>query len=338
MTPKQAIIFGGNGQDGSYLSEYLLELGYRVTAVGRRSSIDNTERLHQAFSFPQFYYVEGDITDPWSVASIISEHGTEAEIYNLAAQSHVGTSFNQPQLTWDVTAGGCLNCLEAIRMFAPKAKFYQASSSEMFGSSVTKSFDHFQDENTPFAPQSPYAIAKLAAHQMVACYRKAYEIHASCGILFNHESPRRGDNFVTKKITNYLRLLKENANYELGSSLPMLPKDFPKLKLGNLEASRDWGHAQDYIVAMHAMLQMPEPDDYVIATGETHTVREFLYRAFLELGIDDWHQFVEIDPTLFRPAEVPYLRGRYEKAHQAFGWEPTISFTQLVKDMVNDES
>ena len=319
---KTAIIFGVTGQDGSYLTELLLEKNYYVVGVARRVSTDNTSRILHLLDHPAFELQLGDITDTFSIYNILSEYSPVAEVYNLAAQSHVGTSFEQPGLTWDVTGKGVLNILEGVSAVTPEAKFYQASSSEMFGDSVTNLHgESFQNENTPFNPQSPYAIAKLAGHHAVRLYRESYGLHASCGILFNHESERRGDKFVTRKITKWI-----GDNYDsLGEN---------KLDLGNLYAERDWGHARDYVYAMWLMLQQEESDDYVVCTGETRTVEEFLVEAFRCINIWDYKEYVGIDEDLIRPAEVDYLRGDCSKARDVLGWKPKISFEQLVEIMV----
>ena len=355
---KTAVVFGVTGQDGSYLTDLLLSKDYRVIGVARRSSVDTTERLDQNINNADFIIVEGDITDGFCVSDIINKYEPD-EVYNLAAQSHVGTSFKQPTLTWDVTGGGCLNILEAIRV-SPRVddiRFYQASSSEMFGKNFTLTNDgKYQDENTAFMPQSPYAIAKLAAHHLVRNYRDSYGIHASSGILFNHESERRGENFVTRKITKWIgRFLaweKQNSalipslcRFEFAGDHIMLPRKrmyldmiktpiFSKLGLGNLQARRDWGHAKDYVRGMWLMLQQDEPDDYVIATGETHSVEEFLEYAFEHAGLGDWNQYVYIDPEFFRPAEVDYLLGNPTKAAEKLGWRPRIKFEELAQKMV----
>ena len=323
---KTAVVFGVTGQDGSYLTDLLLSKDYRVIGVARRSSVDTTERLDQNIKNVNFTLIEGDITDGFCVSDIINKYEPD-EVYNLAAQSHVGTSFKQPTLTWDVTGGGCLNILEAIRV-SPRVdniRFYQASSSEMFGKNFTLTDDgKYQDEDTAFMPQSPYAIAKLAAHHLVRNYRDSYGIHASSGILFNHESERRGENFVTRKITKWIGKFVASGKDE----------NFPKLRLGNLQARRDWGHAKDYVRGMWLMLQQEEPDDYVIATGETHSVEEFLEYAFEHAGLGDWNQYVYIDPEFFRPAEVDYLLGNPTKAAEKLGWRPRIKFEELAQRMV----
>ena len=365
----KAIIFGITGQDGSYLAELLLKKGYEVVGITRRVSVPTLNRITHIL--PKIKIIEGDITDAFSVSNVIKEEEPD-EIYNLAAQSHVGTSFKQPSLTWDVTAGGVLNILEAIRYSGRKdnIKFYQASSSEMFGKNFTQKkipsialenvlgtitlddkhsdsvcdLHKFQDEETPFAPQSPYAIAKLAAHHLVRNYRDSYGIFACSGILFNHESERRGEKFVTRKITKWVGEFKRWA-MECGYISPSFHGDdiccngstVPKLRLGNLDAKRDWGHAEDYVRGMWKMVQHETPDDYVVATGETHSVREFLDIAFKHIGIEDWEDYVVIDPEFYRPAEVDYLLGIPTKANQKLGWEPEISFKKLVERMVDSD-
>ncbi len=330
---KTAIIFGVTGQDGSHLADLLLERNYLVIGVTRRTSTDNTTRISHLLNNRNFQLVGGDITDSSSVLNIFKNHGEVDEVYNLAAQSHVAVSFNQPGLTWDITGKGCLNILQSlVDLNMMGARFYQASSSEMFG----KNYDievgmtaesKYQNEETKFLPQSPYAIAKCAAHYMTRLYREGYGLHASAGILFNHEGPRRGENFVTRKITKWI------GDYvKSGRS-----SDFPKLRLGNLDAYRDWGYAGDYCEAMWMMLQQDEPDDYVICTGETHSIREFLDIAFKEVGVDDWSSYVVQDPEFYRPAEVDYLRGDASKANKILGWEPRNSFEDLIKMMVKHD-
>ena len=336
---KKAIIFGVTGQDGSHLADLLLLKEYSVLGVARRTSTDNTGRIKHLQTNPNFQLVQGDITDSHSIIRILSEHVDVDEIYNLAAQSHVAVSFKQPALTWDITGKGCLNILQSIvDLKMKKTRFYQASSSEMFGRNyderATKGdFDNklpvekYQNEDTKFLPQSPYAIAKCAAHHMTRLFREGYDIHASAGILFNHEGPRRGETFVTRKITKWIgEFVKSGRDPE-----------FPRLRLGNLEAFRDWGYAGDYVEAMWMMLQQESPDDYVICTGETHTIREFLDVAFKHIGIDDWSDLVVQDPEFYRPAEVDYLRGCNDKAIEKLGWKPNHSFEDLVKMMVKHD-
>ncbi|HUD98121.1 MAG TPA: GDP-mannose 4,6-dehydratase [Bryobacteraceae bacterium] len=315
---KKAIITGCTGQDGSYLAELLLEKGYEVHAFKRRSSSLNTERidhlyqdLHQETHFvPHF----ADLADGSSLATLVHDIRPD-EIYNLAAQSHVKVSFEIPEYTADIVATGALRLLEAIRRTGVKCRFYQASSSEMFGSSPPP-----QSETTPFHPRSPYACSKVFAHNITVNYREGYGLHASNGILFNHESPRRGETFVTRKISRAV------ARIKLGVQ--------SKLYLGNLEAHRDWGYAPDYVRAMWMMLQQDKPDDYVVGTGEAHSVQEFVELAFSHVGLD-WKEHVVIDPHYFRPAEVDFLLADVEKARRVLGWEPTVTFRELVRMMMD---
>lgn len=321
---KTAIITGVTGQDGSYLSELLLEKGYKVIACHRRSSTNNLNRIKHLIKNPRYKLTEFDLTDPSGVTQTVHTHQPD-EFYNLAAQSHVGTSFKQPTTTFEINTIGVTNILEAIRHYSPHTKLYQASTSEMFGRnfSTEKNGKKYQDEQTTMLPQSPYGIAKLAAHNMVEIYRSGYGLFACCGILFNHESSRRGENFVTRKITRWLgRHLRKETN--------------EKLKLGNLDAHRDWGHAKDYVRAMWMMLQQETPKDYVIATGETHSVQEFLELAFKGANVSVKDN-VEIDPDLFRPAEVEYLCGDPSLAKTQLGWEPKIDFLGLVKEMLLED-
>lgn len=324
---KTAVIFGVTGQDGSYLAEFLLSKKYSVVGVYRRSSVDTTIRLERCKPDENFTLVYGDVVDSGSIFSILNQYKPD-EVYNLAAQSHVGTSFTQPKLTWDVTAQGCLNILEVIRTLKLDTRFYQASSSEMFGDNFSTDSEglQFQDENTAFSPQSPYAIAKCAAHHSVTLYRQSYNIFACGGILFNHESERRGERFVTRKISRYV------AQLNLCNLLNTEP---PKLYLGNLDAVRDWGHAEDYVEAMWLMLQQDSPDDYVIATGTSYSVRDFLDEAFSHQSlVDHWEDCVQIHPAFIRPSDVPYLRGVPDKAESALGWRRKVSFSELVHRMV----
>jgi GDPmannose 4,6-dehydratase len=319
---KKALISGITGQDGSFLAELLLAKGYEVHGIVRRASTFNTDRLDQIYSDPHephagLYLHYGDVTDGAGLRHIMEEVGP-LEVYNLAAQSHVRVSFDQAQYTADVVATGTLRMLEAFRDYVVSsgnpARFYQAGSSEMFGLASPP-----QNENTPFYPRSPYAVSKVAAHWFCVNYREAYNLFISNGILFNHESPRRGETFVTRKITRAL------ARIKLGLQR--------KLFLGNLDACRDWGHAKDYVEAMWLMLQQPQPDDYVIATGENHSVREFLDVAASYLDMD-WTCCVQTDPRYFRPTEVHYLLGDTAKARTNLGWQPKIGFQELVREMV----
>lgn len=331
---KKALIFGATGQDGSYLSELLLSKGYRVYGSTRQVSVSNRERVVPSLQNSAFELVMADITDSSSVARLIKKLQPD-EIYNLAAQSAVTVSFDEPCHTFDVTGKGCLNILEAVRTESPTSKFFQASSSEMYGGeaniihSVNENLENittrYQNEWTHFYPRSPYAVAKLAAHNFTRVYRQSYNLFACSGIMFNHESPRRGENFVTRKITRYIGDL-------LNSEVIL-----PKLKLGNIDVSRDWGHAKDYVRAMWIMLNADHPRDYVIATGKTHTLKDFLSEAFTYVG-RYWKDYVEIDPKFFRPNEVPYCHGDYSLIKKDLGWEPTISFKELVKEMVNADS
>jgi len=352
----KAIIFGVTGQDGSHLADLLLEKGYNVIGVSRRSSTDNTLRIKHILNHERFSLLQGDITDVHSIINILKAHGDVNEIYNLAAQSHVAVSFKQPALTWDITGKGCLNILQCMVEFGMiKTKFYQASSSEMFGKNYDieigmTSESKYQNEETKFMPQSPYAISKCAAHHMVRLYREGYGLHASAGILFNHEGPRRGEDFVTRKITKWLgdfikwcntngvkpaELVNDTDEiYIIGRKDRSQGLQFPKLRLGNLKTYRDWGYAADYCEGMWMMLQQDNPDDYVICTGETHTVEDFITIAFSSLGIQNWADFVVEDPEFYRPAEVDYLRGDCTKAREKLGWTPKHSFEDLVKMMV----
>jgi GDPmannose 4,6-dehydratase len=339
----KAIIFGITGQDGSHLADLLLSKDYNVVGVSRRASTDNTQRIKHILGNERFDLVQGDITDAHSVINIFKNHEDVDEIYNLAAQSHVAVSFKQPALTWDITGKGCLNILQSMVDLGINSRFYQASSSEMFGKNfdsmeipvdLVAPFDgpsseivKYQDENTKFLPQSPYAIAKCAAHHMTTLFREAYSLHASAGILFNHEGERRGETFVTRKITKWIGDWVKSGK----------DTTFPKLRLGNLEAFRDWGYAGDYVEAMWMMLQQDSPQDFVICTGETHTIREFLDVAFLHVGIKDWSDLVVQDPEFYRPAEVDYLRGDCSKANNVLGWTPKHSFEDLVKKMIEHD-
>lgn len=316
---KKALITGITGQDGSYLTELLLSKGYMVCGIIRRSSSFNTARIDHLYEDPhgenpRIRLVYGDLNDASSLNRIIRTVVPD-EIYNLGAQSHVRVSFDVPEYTGEVTGMGTVRLLEAIRETGVHTKFYQASSSEMFGNAPSP-----QSEQTPFQPRSPYAAAKLYAHWITANYRDGYGLFACNGILFNHESPRRGETFVSRKIT------KAVARIKLGLQ--------DRLFLGNLDAKRDWGYAGDYMEAVWMMLQQTEPDDYVIATGETHSVRDFLDEAFGYAKLD-WRKYVEIDPRYYRPTEVDLLLGDSTKAKRKLGWSPTVSFRELVQMMVD---
>jgi GDPmannose 4,6-dehydratase len=322
---KKALISGITGQDGSFLAEFLLAKGYQVHGIVRRASTFNTERLDSIYADPheqsaRLYLHYGDVTDGSGLRHVI-EKVQPQEIYNLAAQSHVRVSFDQPEYTGDVVAIGALRLLETLRDYVQntgqQVRFYQAGSSEMFGASQPP-----QNEITPFYPRSPYAVSKVAAHWYAVNYREAYGLFISNGILFNHESERRGETFVTRKITRALGRIKLGLQQ--------------KLFLGNLDAKRDWGYAADYVEAMWMMLQADDPEDYVVATGEAHSVREFLMAAADRLGLD-WKSVVETDPRYLRPTEVDYLMGDSSKIRKTLGWAPKVSFEQLVHLMVDHD-
>ncbi|MBI4419502.1 MAG: GDP-mannose 4,6-dehydratase [Gemmatimonadetes bacterium] len=308
-----ALITGVTGQDGSYLAEYLLAKQYRVVGVVRRTSHDSYERIGHLLD--RVTIVAADLLDQHSLTTVMRDVQPD-EVYNLAAQSFVPTSWAQPVLTGEFTALGVTRLLEAIRLAHPKARFYQASSSEMFGK-VDRSP---QDESTPYHPRSPYGVAKVYGHHITVNYRESYGMYAVSGILFNHESPRRGLEFVTRRISDGV------ARIKLGLA--------QALRLGNLDAKRDWGFAGDYVDAMWRMLQQPGPDDYVVGTGETHAVREFAQLAFQHVGLD-WEKCVRVDPALVRPAEVDVLQANPAKARRVLGWKPTVTFAGLVKMMVD---
>ena len=317
---KTALITGITGQDGSYLAELLLGKGYEVHGVIRRASTFNTGRLEGVYADPhacerRLHLHYGDLSDASALARLVNKVHPD-EVYNLAAQSHVRVSFDSPEYTSDITATGTVRLLEAIRETGIQPRFYQASSSEMYG----KVLEVPQTELTPFYPRSPYGCAKVFSYWITVNYRESYGLHASNGILFNHESPRRGETFVTRKITRAVAHIRAGLQ--------------DKLFLGNLDAKRDWGFAREYVEAMWLMLQQDEPDDYVIATNETHSVREFLEVAFAHAGLD-WQKHVEIDPRYYRPAEVDLLIGDASKARRKLGWEPRTRFVDLVKLMVD---
>ena len=308
----RALITGITGQDGSYLAELLLSKGYTVIGMVRRSSTVNFERI--AHIQDQLELVPGDLLDEVSLINILRDH-RPTEVYNLAAQSFVQTSFSQPVLTGETTAMGVTRLLDAIRLVDPEIRFYQASSSEMFGKVVEVP----QRESTPFYPRSPYGVAKVYGHWIMVNYRESYDLHASSGILFNHESPRRGLEFVTRKVTHGVARIAHKLD--------------EKLSLGNLDAQRDWGYAADYVRAMWLMLQQDTPGDFVVSTGETHEVRELCRLAFGAVGLD-WEEHVVIDERFLRPAEVDLLVGDPAKAHEVLGWKPDVSFASLVEMMV----
>ena len=316
---KRALITGITGQDGSYLAELLLHKGYEVHGIVRRSSSFNRSRIDHIYQDPhlpktRFFLHYGDLADSEQISHLIYNIRPD-EIYNLAAQSHVRISFDLPEYTSNITALGTTRLLEALRRSGNKAKFYQASSSEMFGTAPPP-----QNENTPFHPRSPYAASKVYSYWMVKNYRDGYNLFACNGILFNHESPRRGENFVTRKITRGLAAIAS--------------KKAEKLYLGNINAKRDWGYAPEYVEIMWKMLQQDEPDDYVIGTGETHSVKEFLEEAFSYLDLE-WQKYVEIDKRYFRPTEVEYLKADTIKARKKLNWSPRITFKDLVRIMVD---
>ncbi|MDE0143815.1 MAG: GDP-mannose 4,6-dehydratase [Caldilineaceae bacterium] len=308
-----ALITGVTGQDGSYLAELLLKQGYKVIGMVRRTSTINFDRIRHIQD--EIEIAQGDLLDQLSLISILQEY-RPSEVYNLAAQSFVPTSFTQPVLTGEFTALGVTRLLDAIRIVDPSIRFYQASSSEMFG----KVREVPQSERTPFYPRSPYGVAKVYGHWITVNYRESYNIYACSGILFNHESPRRGLEFVTHKITSAV------ARIKLGLA--------SELRLGNLDSRRDWGYARDYVQAMWLMLQQENPEDYVVATGETHSVREFLEESFSHVDLD-WQEYVVQDESFYRPAEVDLLVGDASKAGRQLGWEPSVSFAELVHLMVD---
>ncbi len=316
---KKALITGITGQDGSYLTELLLAKGYEVYGIIRRASSFNTERIDHLYqdphNQPKLKLIYGDLTDGGNLSAILTDIGPD-EVYNLGAQSHVRVSFDQPVYTVNVDALGTLRLLEALRMMKKPPRFYQASSSEMYG----KVLETPQTEKTPFYPRSPYGCAKVYSFWQTVNYREAYGLFACNGILFNHESPRRGETFVTRKITRAATRIKEGLQ--------------DKVYLGNLDAKRDWGFAGDYVEAMWLTLRQDKPDDYVIATGETHSVREFLNEVFGYLGLD-WQKYVEIDPKYFRPTEVDLLLGDASKARKVLGWKPKVDFKRLARMMTD---
>jgi GDPmannose 4,6-dehydratase len=313
---KAALITGILGQDGPYLAKLLLEKGYKVYGLMRRYSQPHMENLKFLGIEKEVDFVEGDLSDESSLINVI-RNTRPAEIYNLAAQSFVGSSWDQAKLTTEVNALGVLYLLNCIKFLSPTTKFYQASTSEMFGLSNDNGF---QDENTIFHPRSPYGVSKVYAYWMTVNFRESYGLFTTNGILFNHESPLRGIQFVTRKITDGV------AKIKLGLA--------DSISLGNLDSERDWGFAGDYVEAMYLMMQAEKPDDYVVGTGNCHTVKEFVQLAFKEVGITDWEKYVIIDARFKRPAEVPHLRARVDKTTEKLGWKPKVSFEELVKMMV----
>jgi GDPmannose 4,6-dehydratase len=313
---KTALVTGITGMDGSHLAELLITKGYTVFGMVRRSSNTNFDNVIDFKD--KINFIHGDITDQNSLFRCLKDSNPD-EIYNLAAQSFVGESWNTPEQTSNVTGLGVLRILESIREFNPKIKFYQASSSEMFGRMV----ENPANENTPFYPRSPYGVSKLYGHWITINYRESYNLFACSGILFNHESERRGIEFVTRKISNGVAKIYHGLS--------------DTISLGNLEARRDWGYAPDYVQVMWQMLQQDSPSDYVIATGKDYSIREFLDFAFKEINIDKWDKFVKIDPKFYRPAEVDVLRGDYSKAKKDLGWEPKTTINEMVKKMVKND-
>jgi len=321
LSKRTAIITGVQGQDGSYLSKLLLGKGYFVIGLERRkaqpANVTNF-RLKDIIKHPKFLLVKGDVTDAGCINRLVSEYKPD-EYYNLAAMSFVPESWNSPSTTMDINCGGVINALEAIRTFSPKTRFYQASSSEMFGDNPNYPYN----ENSYFSPRSPYGVSKVSAHYIVKVYRESYNTFACCGILFNHGSEFRGEEFVTKKIAKSVAEIKKGLR--------------AKIILGNLDAKRDWGHAQDYVKGMFLMLQHKNPDDYVIATGEAHSVGEFVEKAFAVVGITNWKDYVDIGKEFIRPAEVSVLIGNAKKAEEVLKWRKDVSFDHLVERMVNFE-
>lgn len=343
---KKAIISGVSGQDGSYLVEILLNKGYEVWGFSRRTANHSTGKIDHLMTTPEFHYLEGDVSDSGFINDIIGDIKPD-EFYNLAAMSHVHTSFYQPKLTNDINYIGVLNILSAIKCLSPNTKLYQASTSELFGKSFSTDLDgvKYQDENTPFVPQSPYAISKLAAHHACRLYRESYGLFVSCGILGNHESPRRGENFLTRKVTLYLGKLKEwtkarqnNFSFTEKELMSVDGERFSKLHLGNLDSYRDWGYAESYMEIAHSILQLDKPDDYVVGTGITRSVRQFVEIAFAYSGISNYQDYIFIDPDLYRPCEVDFLNMRPRKLKEKLGFEfNDSSFHKMVYDMVKSD-
>ena len=327
----KALITGITGQDGSYLAELLLEKGYEVAGIARRLSVPNTRNIDTILADIKLY--DGDLSDQGSLDRVVKDFMPD-EVYNLAAQSFVKVSWQEPILTGDITGLGAVRVMEAVRNNCPNAKFYQASSSEMFGNNPQE----YLDEEARFLATSPYAIAKVYAHKMAINYRESYDMFTCSGILFNHESPRRGIEFVTRKITYAVACIAEGVKQsKMGSEAkdPLIQEG--KFKLGNLDSSRDWGYAKDYVEAMWMMMQQDTPDEYVIATGRNVTIKDFLDAAFNVVGIDDWSDLVGLDPRFQRPSDLKYLRGNCTKAKEKLGWEAATQLEDLVKIMVESD-
>ena len=315
---KTALVTGVNGMDGSHLADFLLEKGYEVWGLERRTSHRNRVNTGHLVDNPNFHFIDGDLTDQNSLYRALQKSDPD-EVYNLAAQSFVGVSWDIPEATGDVNALGTLRMLEAIREYNPAIKFYQACTSEMYGKMV----ENPANESTPFYPRSPYGVAKLYAYWITKNYRESYDMFACSGILFNHESERRGIEFVTRKISDAV------ARISLGMA--------DVISLGNLDSKRDWGYAPDYVEGMWLMLQQDQPDDFVLATGETHSIRDFLDLAFDAIGISEWEGYVTQDPRFYRPAEVDVLRGDFSKAKQVLGWQPKVDLKEMVSRMVKND-
>jgi len=315
---KTALVTGVNGMDGSHLADFLLEKGYEVWGLERRTSHRNRVNTGHLVDNPNFHFIDGDLTDQNSLYRALQKSDPD-EVYNLAAQSFVGVSWDIPEATGDVNALGTLRMLEAIREYNPAIKFYQACTSEMYGKMV----ENPANESTPFYPRSPYGVAKLYAYWITKNYRESYDMFACSGILFNHESERRGIEFVTRKISDAV------ARISLGMA--------DGISLGNLDSKRDWGYAPDYVEGMWLMLQQDQPDDFVLATGETHSIRDFLDLAFDAIGISEWEGYVTQDPRFYRPAEVDVLRGDFSKAKQVLGWQPKVDLKEMVSRMVKND-
>jgi GDPmannose 4,6-dehydratase len=347
MSKKTVLIWGATGQIASYLVEMYLEKDYKVYGIKRRSSTNTLWRVQHLLNNPDLELIEGDITDPSSVNNLTNILKPDLCI-NTAAQSHVGTSFEQPAYTFNVNANGVLYILESIKNCSPQTKFLQFSTSEMMGDnySIDENGEKYQDESTQFSPVSQYAVSKLAAYHLVKLYRKAYYIFSCNNINFNSESPRRGEEFVTRKITQWIAKFKKCKDQDV-TALTTVSADniiftngynedriFPKLRLGNITAYRDWSHAKDVCQGVYLALNYSKPDDYVFGSGKTQTVADFCKEAFKYIGIDNWEDYIVIDPKFYRPAEVDYLKSRPTKAKEVLGWETTISFQDLVKEMI----